>query len=327
MLNLIEGSSGKFNKSFVRPFEHLSVVTRAYEITARSMADRLVEYNTDPTVVGEIGSGTGNSSTVFLERLPTIRSLICLEPDAFIWTASDKLRGVQDVNRLGEEAQYMHEMSNRLRPFTRKIHFVQGRSPVKEEDGALPLVDESLDAVLCCQSFHWLDSQRALSNFRRVLKAEGTLSLDESGYQVDLGDEINNLHVTKHPLFVYFQKVLQEILFEKKLVENREPVQPKFLFTPDSLKKLVETYGFELIREGNSLFKLTIVPYNRDQVKAVTYDGARMRIARLYPGIDPEEADIMISRAKEKTELFEFKENIEGEYAETFANFLFKRQT
>ena len=40
---------------------------------------------------------------------------------------------------------------------------------------ALPLDDGSVDLVVCADSFHWLDAERALAEFRRVLRAGGRL--------------------------------------------------------------------------------------------------------------------------------------------------------
>ena len=41
----------------------------------------------------------------------------------------------------------------------------------------LPLADESADLVVCADSFHWLDADRALAEFRRVLGPGGRLSI------------------------------------------------------------------------------------------------------------------------------------------------------
>ncbi len=42
---------------------------------------------------------------------------------------------------------------------------------------ALPLPDESVDAVTVAQAFHWFDPQPALAEVRRVLRGDGTLVL------------------------------------------------------------------------------------------------------------------------------------------------------
>ena len=40
---------------------------------------------------------------------------------------------------------------------------------------ALPLPDASADVVVCADSFHWFDADRALAEFRRVLRPDGRL--------------------------------------------------------------------------------------------------------------------------------------------------------
>ena len=42
---------------------------------------------------------------------------------------------------------------------------------------ALPFTDETFDAVVCAQSFHWFDGDRALTEIHRVLKRKGRLGL------------------------------------------------------------------------------------------------------------------------------------------------------
>ncbi len=41
----------------------------------------------------------------------------------------------------------------------------------------LPLPDDSVDLVVCADSFHWLDAERALAEFHRVLRPAGRLCL------------------------------------------------------------------------------------------------------------------------------------------------------
>lgn len=41
----------------------------------------------------------------------------------------------------------------------------------------MPIADQSVDAVVCAQSFHWFANRRALQEISRVLKPEGKLAL------------------------------------------------------------------------------------------------------------------------------------------------------
>jgi SAM-dependent methyltransferase len=51
-----------------------------------------------------------------------------------------------------------------------------GRASVLDSTAEdLPLVSESVDLIVCADSFHWLDAERALAEFRRLLRAGGRL--------------------------------------------------------------------------------------------------------------------------------------------------------
>ena len=55
---------------------------------------------------------------------------------------------------------------------------VGGRATVLDARGEeLPLPDASADVVVCADSFHWLDAEAALAEFRRVLRPAGRLCL------------------------------------------------------------------------------------------------------------------------------------------------------
>lgn len=42
---------------------------------------------------------------------------------------------------------------------------------------SIPVADESVDAVVCAQAFHWFDGPKALAEIRRVLKPSGGLAV------------------------------------------------------------------------------------------------------------------------------------------------------
>ena len=42
---------------------------------------------------------------------------------------------------------------------------------------SIPMADETCDAIVCAQSFHWFANRAALAEIRRVLKPGGTLGL------------------------------------------------------------------------------------------------------------------------------------------------------
>jgi SAM-dependent methyltransferase len=63
------------------------------------------------------------------------------------------------------------EMRDILRRVLPGVDAVEG---VAED---LPLPDDSADAITVGQAFHWFDADRALPEFRRVLRPEGSLAL------------------------------------------------------------------------------------------------------------------------------------------------------
>ena len=68
----------------------------------------------------------------------------------------------------------------------------------------LPLPDESVDAVVCAQAWHWFDGAAALAEVRRVLRPGGALAVvfnirDESIAWVRRLTEITEFYTTKRP--------------------------------------------------------------------------------------------------------------------------------
>lgn len=93
----------------------------------------------------DIGAGTGISSRALASRGLKVTAL---EPNAEML---DEARNHPD--------------------FHDEIEFVKARA----EQTGLP--DDTYDAILCAQAFHWFDPVLALNEFRRLLKADGWLFL------------------------------------------------------------------------------------------------------------------------------------------------------
>ena len=90
----------------------------------------------------DLGAGTGKLTRLLL---PTGATLVAVEPvEAMRRAFSSILPGVRVVAGVAE---------------------------------ALPFADESFDAVVCAQAFHWFDGDRALPAIHRVLKPHGRLGL------------------------------------------------------------------------------------------------------------------------------------------------------
>jgi ubiquinone/menaquinone biosynthesis C-methylase UbiE len=96
-------------------------------------------------VVADIGSGTGISARPLLERGCTV---IGVEPNEPMRQAAERL--------LAEFAGFRS---------------VDGTAE------ATNLADQSVDAILAAQAFHWFDRERAKAEFRRILKPGGVMIL------------------------------------------------------------------------------------------------------------------------------------------------------
>lgn len=97
------------------------------------------------TVVADIGSGTGIMSKLFLENG---NEVYAVEPN-------DEMRKYSSID---------------LRAYP-KFHALSGTG---EKTG---LAGNSVDLVVCAQSFHWLNTELAKKEFSRILKREGLVAL------------------------------------------------------------------------------------------------------------------------------------------------------
>jgi SAM-dependent methyltransferase len=120
------------------------------------------------SLVADIGCGTGISTRLFAARGIQV---LGIEPNA-------------DMRRLAEA-----ELAPPGAPAPR---YLPGRAE------ATGLSDQSVDAVLAAQAFHWFDPAAALSEFHRILKPGGNVALmwnerDESDpCTADYGDVIRS---------------------------------------------------------------------------------------------------------------------------------------
>ncbi|WP_206603017.1 class I SAM-dependent methyltransferase [Leptolyngbya ohadii] len=94
-----------------------------------------------PVTVADIGAGTGISARLLAERGATV---IAIEPNEAMRSAAEPHANVT---------------------------FQEGTA----EQTGLPT--QSVDLVLCAQSFHWFDKEAALTEFHRILKPGGRVAL------------------------------------------------------------------------------------------------------------------------------------------------------
>lgn len=100
---------------------------------------------TQSSMVADIGSGTGLSSEMLLKNGNTIYGV---EPNAEMRAAGEQLLATYP-----------------------KFHSVAGTAE------ATTLPDGSIDLIVAGQAFHWFDPPRAKTEFRRILRPDGSVTL------------------------------------------------------------------------------------------------------------------------------------------------------
>ena len=105
----------------------------------------LASLNRTPQVL-DLGAGTGYSAASFLKFFPAAEVTL-LEPDPFMLEAAVKyLDGVRGIQGSAEK---------------------------------IPLPDESLDTVIVGSAWHWMNSEKAISELLRVLRPGGMIFIFE----------------------------------------------------------------------------------------------------------------------------------------------------
>jgi ubiquinone/menaquinone biosynthesis C-methylase UbiE len=128
-----------------RSFEE---VAELYERVRPSYPKEAVDWLVEELRLGpsatvlDLGAGTGKLTASFV---PRVAHVIAVEPGP--------------------------EMLGQLRRAIPQADAVLGPAE------AIPLPDDSVDAVVCGQSFHWFRIEEALPEIRRVLRAEGGLGM------------------------------------------------------------------------------------------------------------------------------------------------------
>jgi ubiquinone/menaquinone biosynthesis C-methylase UbiE len=123
-------------------------VAELYERVRPSYPDDAVDWLADQlgidksSTVLDLGAGTGKLTRAFVDRAGRV---VAVEPGP--------------------------EMLEQLRRVVPKAEALLGAAE------AIPLEDESVDAVVCGQSFHWFRRDEAMHEIRRVLRPGGGLGL------------------------------------------------------------------------------------------------------------------------------------------------------
>jgi SAM-dependent methyltransferase len=129
------------SRSFDRVAELYEQARPTYPDEAVSWVARRLGINATSTVL-DLGAGTGKLTRAFVPRAARV---IAVEPGP---------KMLAQLRRAVPEAE-----------------------PMLGAAEAIPLPDNSVDAVVCGQSFHWFRTDEALREIRRVLRADGGLGL------------------------------------------------------------------------------------------------------------------------------------------------------
>jgi len=140
----------------LRPKERFSGLADVYAKARPGYPDEVIDFvlrhchlKTGDVLI-DIGSGTGISSRVFSKR-------------------GLKVIGIEPNEEMRKHALVIN---NELEKTTNQLPIYQSGSG--EETG---LPDHFADAVLSAQAFHWLDPEKALAEFARILKPNGRVIL------------------------------------------------------------------------------------------------------------------------------------------------------
>ncbi|MCI0365229.1 MAG: class I SAM-dependent methyltransferase [Phycisphaerales bacterium] len=140
-------SHGRAQREVTEYFSGLASVYAGFRPTYPAAAiEWVLEGCARPARVADVGCGTGISSRLMAEQGARV---IGIEPN-------------EDMRRqAGQEPS----------PTQGRVEY---RAGTAEHTG---LKDGSMDLVVCAQSFHWFDAERALREFHRILKRGGRLGL------------------------------------------------------------------------------------------------------------------------------------------------------
>lgn len=193
---------------------------------------------TSDSLIADIGSGTGLSAKIFLENGNAVYGV---EPNAAMRDAAE---------------EYLKEFTN--------FRSIDGTS----EATSLPAA--SIDHVLAAQAFHWFEPKATRSEFKRILKPEGYVSLLWNERQTDSTpflreyeqlllkygkdyNEVRHEQITSEVLSVFFLVPFEQATFPNEQIFDFDGLKGRLLsssYMPSEKDELYEP----MIKELESLF-------------------------------------------------------------------------
>ncbi|MCA1588914.1 MAG: class I SAM-dependent methyltransferase [Acidobacteria bacterium] len=143
-----------------------------------------LKLNAD-SAIADVGSGTGISSSMFLENGNRVYGI---EPnDAMRAAAEDYLRNFASFISVDGTAEQT------------------------------TLANDSADFVIAAQAFHWFDPERTRTEFRRILKPEGYITLIWNERQLDTTDFLRDYEKLLLKWSNDYERVRHENIDEERL--------------------------------------------------------------------------------------------------------------
>jgi SAM-dependent methyltransferase len=160
--------------------------------------------------VADVGAGTGALTAVLVDLVDTV---IAYEPDpGMLAELAHRLPGVEYHEAYAE---------------------------------SLPISDDSFDAVLCGQAWHWFDKAAAADEFQRVVRTGGVIGLlwNIRDDHVDWMHALSDLVGGEDSMRASRENAQEEIEEVLSGVERREFAHTHLL-TPDEIVGLVSTFSY-----------------------------------------------------------------------------------
>jgi ubiquinone/menaquinone biosynthesis C-methylase UbiE len=188
------------NENVVKYTEKEKIYEKYRPGYSKDILEYLLEYGfSNNTIIGDIGSGTGKLSKIFLENGNIVYSI---EPN-----------------------KNMREMSDYLYSQYSNYNSINGTA----ESTGLP--DNSIDLITVAQAFHWFDKNKAIIEFKRIIKVNGILVLiwnrnrQKTLFQKESGKLFthimkNNTDIVNNALTDNEIKKLFKIFHKKIIIEN-----------------------------------------------------------------------------------------------------------
>lgn len=322
-----------------------------YEPSAKIQAE-LAGGIKDEDIVVDIGCGTGNSTFVLASSNPEFQRIFAIDPSqGFLRIAQYKFGEMseQQWNKLTRDLAIDPEVIKNIQRIKEESSGFKDKIEVIRSRGdQLPFPSNSVDRIHCVQSLHWMgfadnDNEGkdishlklSLKSMRRILKPEGVLIFDESGFHLDFeedehdGQRINDLHILNHPFYQEFVRNLYQIFQERGFTDIRTKPEKvnkyHHMFNLELIQQLLSETGFELEFVNGKPYKFHTESRSEDDLLNIIKGGSAMvhfttpELLELHD----EEKSRIINEALKQT--LEEKENLlQAPCLETYAFFVAK---